>query len=99
MRGRRWRRVASETASLVFFVSPRRYDKSIGLYERAYAGNNVTLRKDHPTTRARRQFYPHMLPSQEQDPLDVSPHMPRCDVGRQTSKGSRLSCGLVSTLR
>ncbi len=70
------------------------YDESTALYERACAGYNATLGKDHPTTRACRQHYSQMLSTQEQDPLNVPPDTLRSGVSRQTSKGSRLSRGL-----
>jgi hypothetical protein len=66
------------------------YDESTALYERACAGYNATLGKDHPTTRACYQHYSQMLSSQSQDPPDFSPEVVQSGVGRRKGRGSRL---------
>jgi hypothetical protein len=50
-----------------------RYDESATLYQRAYAGYNATLGKDHPTSRAYYRHYSQMLCSRTQDPPDIRP--------------------------
>jgi hypothetical protein len=66
------------------------YDESTALYERACAGYNATLRKDHPTARACHRHYSQMLSSQTQGPPDVPPEVVPGGVGKRKGKGSRL---------
>ena len=59
------------------------YNESTVLYERACAGYNTTLGKDHPTTRACYRDYSQMLLSQTQDPPDLPPEVAPSGVSRQ----------------
>jgi hypothetical protein len=62
-------------------ASRYRHDESTALYERACAGYNATLGKDHPTTLACRQHYSQIVMFTQEDQLAAS---------RQTGKGSRI---------
>jgi hypothetical protein len=63
--------------------------------ERACAGYEAVLRKDHPTTRACRQHYTDELASQEQSQLVTSPTVAGSTKSARIGKGSKVLRGLA----
>ncbi|KAF2740903.1 HET-domain-containing protein [Polyplosphaeria fusca] len=71
-------------------ASRHHYDECIALYERACAGYDSTLGKDHPTTRACHQHFEQMLMSQPQDSPEVPPDIAPKSASRQGANRSGL---------
>ena len=81
---------------LAYLLASRyRYNESTALYERACAGYNTTLGKDHPTTRACHQHFEQMLVSQRQDSPEVPPDTALKSAGRQSANRSGLLHGFA----
>ena len=73
----------------------QRHSESLSLYERACAGYEAVLRKDHPTTRACHQHYADALASQKQSQLVISSAVAGSTKSARIGKGSKLLRGLA----
>jgi hypothetical protein len=71
------------------------HSESLSLYERACAGYEAVLRKDHPTTRACHQHYADALASQKQSQLVISSAVAGSTKSARIGKGSKLLRGLA----
>ncbi|KAH9879735.1 hypothetical protein IAQ61_001554 [Plenodomus lingam] len=83
--------------SLAYLTHRHRYTESLALYDRASAGYQAVLGKDHPITRVCHQHHTEALASQEQGQLVISPMVAddRASVGTGKGKGSKLLRGLA----